>query len=111
MVEGTLLALTAVVSPVIEVNRLINIFEIGRFAKLKRLLTVTSLVIRFISNVRARGIYERPITACEIKQAEIMWVKAAQLQLQQQGNYNQLAHRNIEHIRGFGSSSSSTAKF
>ena len=87
---------TAVVSPVmIEVNCLTNIFEIGRFPTLKRLLKVTSLVMRFISNVRAkkigREIYERPITACEIKQAEIMWVKAAQLQLQQQGNYNQLA--------------------
>ena len=61
------------------------------------MLRVTALVPRFINNLRAKkdgqGIGVGQISASEVKQAERLWVKATQIELGQQANYDQLAQR------------------
>ena len=76
---------------------LANVLDIERFGALQKLLRVTARVLRFIHNLRARKRKQPKIVggleSMEVKQAETAWVKAAQVTLRKQSNYEQLVDR------------------
>ena len=71
-----------------------QIVDIERFDSLGKLLRVTALVLRFIKNVKARKTGNEPKTgkqdAQEIFEAEKLWIKEAQEELQKQARYKNL---------------------
>ena len=71
-----------------------GVLDVNRYSKLDRLLRVTSLVLRFTSNVRAQRTGSSKTTGEvkteEIVKAEKMWVKEVQKQLKSKPNFKGL---------------------
>ncbi|CAB4007703.1 Hypothetical predicted protein, partial [Paramuricea clavata] len=71
-----------------------NLISLERFSCLKRLLRVTAWVKRFISNLKRKKLGKEGVSgaleASELKSAELAWVKATQLVLNDQQGYKQL---------------------
>ena len=68
-----------------------NAIDINRFSSLGRLLRVTAWVKRFCHKIRngraSANLIEGPLTAAEVKEAEIEWIKEAQAMLKKAPNF------------------------
>ena len=75
---------------------LASIVEIANYSCVRMLLRVTAWIKRFCFNAGKRTKSERkcgPLSSNELAQAEVDWIKIAQSELKQQGNYEQLVRK------------------
>ena len=86
------------VNLLINVNSLFgisNLMNLSKFSSLTKLVRVTAWVKRFVSNLKGKKIgdvlvVDRTLKVSELEEAELEWVKVAQLTLKDQGSYSQI---------------------
>ena len=78
----------------VKVSNVSCVVDINRYSKLDKLLRVTSLVVRFIFNLRARvkEVLKRSgeVEKGEIVEAENLWIQAVQIDLKSASNFETL---------------------
>ncbi len=73
--------------------RVSNVMDIRRFNSLSKLLRVTAYVRRFLSNTRSkteRRECRKELTADEMREAELVWVKDAQMTLKDDAKFKKV---------------------
>ena len=75
----------------VEDRKLSNVIDIKKFSKLQKLLRVTTWVMRFIRNLKAKRLRnERDMYSLSVKEingAEIEWIKDTQKSLTEKDNF------------------------
>ena len=76
-----------------------TIIDANNFSSYNRLMRVTALVIRFISNMKSRvqrrydEIKVEELEPSELERAEVLWIKTSQIRVQEDPNFKQLEHQ------------------